>query len=132
MAFSAATRRLAYYSSMDSHRRWPGAAFAIVLVVISFAPSLPVYLALALLASVLGGIVIGTRSAVYLASGILSTITVLAAFAAVFFFRVKPHAHPHPVAVVAVYLGIALAAGAAAALGVRISRDRRSAPVGSA
>jgi hypothetical protein len=71
---------------MDAHRRWTGAGFAVVLMVISFAPSLPLYLALVLLASVLGGIVIGTRSAVYLATGILSTIAVLVACAAVFSF----------------------------------------------
>jgi hypothetical protein len=104
-----------------SHGRWKDTVFAVILIAIFWVGSLPAYIALVLASAVLGGMVIGRRSAVYVTLGTLGMLAVFDAWAVEYLFRVRPHTQPHPFRAGAILL--ALAGGAAAAVGVRLRRS---------
>jgi len=106
---------------MRSNGRFARIAFAAALITIFFSiESLAAYVALILIASMLGGVAIGRRSAVYLALGTLGVLALLDAWEVAYVFRVSPHTHLHPVRVGVILLAIALAGGGTAAVGVRL------------
>lgn len=89
----------------------PGLGFAYI----------PEYLAVTAAISVLGGITIGQRWAVYLALATLGILSVLLVLALHFLFRVRPGSTPHPWKAVWILLGQTLIGATATALGVSAS-----------
>lgn len=122
---------LAYYSPMRSHRRIAGVLLAAVLVVITFLPfweplRFPRFLGLIVVASILGGVIIGRRSAVYIAAGTMIGVGVFWELTIDIFFRFHSYEY---LRIAVLSAGYAALAGCAAAFGMWLSR-RPSIPTG--
>jgi len=120
---------------MQVHRGIIGVALVATLGVISLSPlglSFPLYIALVLAASMLAGVLIGHRSAVYVALGSMIVIGPLYEVAAEYLFRVERHTH-QGLRIAAFFVVYALLAAVAAAFGVwlRLRRAGPAQPLGS-
>jgi len=108
-------------------RKTTGIGFAAVLLLIPFTPvSFGLYLVLMLAASTAGGLLIGRRSAIYVALGTLSAFGLLKAWGDVYVFKIKPGTHPELFVLVALNLALALVCASATAAGVRVRKSNGS------
>ncbi len=94
--------------------------FGAILLLIPFAPvSFGLYLALTLVASAAGGLLIGRRWAACVALGTLAVFGLAKAWCDVYVFNVKPHSHPNLITDAALNLTLALVCAGVTAAGVR-------------